>query len=284
MTFGYLIIVSNSNTANYHRLAHALALSIKKTQPVGYDNVAIVTDSDQWLPVLNHIWAFDKVIFWNKEQHWDGRSHMRDLTPWDNTVCLDADMLFLSDYSHWIDKLQSSTPLYVTNKVVTFKGEPVTSDYYRRLQTLNNLPNFYSAFTWFKKDDPLSEEFFELVKYITKYPTQFRNVFIERDNGAVLGTDEIFALAAEILGITDQISYDLPFPRFVHMKSRIQNCHSLQDNWNDRLSWYFNRNAELKIGNYEQTDIVHYVHKGLITIDEINTYDRITRQRIKDEF
>jgi hypothetical protein len=284
MTFGYLIIVSNSSTANYHRLAHALALSIKKTQPARYDNVAIVTDSDQWIPVLNHIWAFDKVIFWNKEQHWDGRSHMRDLTPWDNTVCLDADMLFLSDYSHWIDKLQASTPLYVTNKVVTFKGEPVTSDYYRRLQTLNNLPNFYSAFTWFKKDDPLSEEFFELVKYITKYPTQFRNVFIERDNGAVLGTDEIFALAAEILGITDQISYDLPFPRFVHMKSRIQNCPSLQDTWNNQLSWYFNRSAELKIANYEQTDIVHYVHKGLITIDEINTYDRITRQGIKDEF
>ncbi len=284
MSFGYLIVVSESEKCNYHRLAHALALSIKKTQPIGYDNVAIVTDSEKWFPILHHIWAFDKVIFWNKESHWDGRSHMRDLTPWDHTVCLDSDMLFLSDYSHWIDKLTSSTPLYITTKALTFRGDPVTGNFYRKMQSLNNLPNFYSAFTWFKKDDRMVEEFFDLVKYITKYPKEFRNIFIEKDVGTNLGTDEIFALASEILGITDQISFDLPFPRFVHMKSQVQGCSTIKDDWSDTISWYFSRNAELKIGSYEQTDIVHYVQKNLITIDEIGTYDRITRKRIKDEF
>jgi len=41
-SFGYLIIVAKHQSHNYHRMAHALALSIKKTQPTGYDNVAIV--------------------------------------------------------------------------------------------------------------------------------------------------------------------------------------------------------------------------------------------------
>ncbi len=70
-TFGYLIIVSKHETHNYHRLAHALALSIKKTQPVGYDNVAIVTDDENWMPILRNIWVFDKIQFWKQETHWD---------------------------------------------------------------------------------------------------------------------------------------------------------------------------------------------------------------------
>lgn len=281
MSFGYLIIVSDSSTANYHRLAHALALSIKTTQPLGYDNVAIVTDSEEWLPILSHIWAFDKVIFWNKETYWDGRSHMDELSPWDSTVCLDADMLFLSDYSHWIQKLEEFTPLYIPSTVTTFRGDVVTSDYYRRLQTLNNIPTLYSAFTYFKKADPMTAEFFNLVRYITKYPDEFRNLLLDVDNGVVLGTDEIFGLASKVLGLTDNISFSLPFPRIVHMKSQIQDCMNLNDDWVNDLKFSFDRSATLKIGNYEQTDIVHYVNKKLITIDEINTYNRITRKRIK---
>jgi hypothetical protein len=281
-TFGYLIVVSESNTANYHQLAHALALSIKKTQPLGYDNIAIATDNKNWIPILKNIWAFDKVIFWDKETHWDGRSFMDEITPWDQTVCLDADMLFFSDYSHWIDKIREISSLYIPNKVLTFKGEFATGDHYRKLQKINDIPILYSAFTYFDKDIEISKEFFKLVKIITKYPVEFRNVLLDNDNGAILGTDEIFGLAAKLLGIADKISIDLPFPRIVHMKSRIQNCINLSDVWTKELKFSFDRNAELKIGNYEQTDIVHYVQKELITIDEINTYKRIIRKRIKD--
>lgn len=281
-TFGYLIIVSESKVANYHQLAHALALSIKKTQPLGYDNVAIATDNKHWMPILKNIWAFDKVIFWDKETHWDGRSFMDEITPWDQTVCLDADMLFFSDYSHWIDKIRELSTLYIPNKVFTFRGELVTSDFYRKLQTLNDIPTLYSAFTYFDKTDQLSIEFFKLVKIITKYPVEFRNMILDNDTGSVFGTDEIFGLASKILGISDKISINLPFPRIVHMKSQIQNCINLSNIWTKELKFSFDRNAELKIGNYEQTDIVHYVQKELITIDEINTYKRIIRKRIKD--
>jgi len=282
MKFGYLIVVSESAFTNYHRMAHLLALSIKKTQKIGYDNVAIATDSEAWLPILHHIWAFDRVIFWNKEKHWDGRSYMRDITPWDITVCLDADMIFLNDYSHWIEKLISSTCLYVAKNALTFRGDNVTNDYYRKFQTLNKLPNFYSAYTFFKKDDLLVEDFFEMVKLITKYPEEFRNSFVEKDNGCKLGTDEIFGLAADMLGIVDQISFDLPFPRFIHMKSNVQDCLGLPEKWQEVLPFYFDRNADLRIGNYEQTDIVHYVQKSLVGIDEINTYNRLIKKRIKD--
>ncbi len=281
-TFGYLIIVSENKNANYHQLAHALALSIKKTQPLGYDNVAIATDSKDWMPVLHSIWAFDKVIFWNKETHWDGRSFMDEITPWDQTVCLDADMLFLNDYSHWVDKLRDIAPLHIATKALTFRGNLVTSNFYRKIQELNNVPSVYSAYTYFDKHNEDVKKFFKLVKFITKYPVEFRNVILDIDNGAVLGTDEIFGLAIKLLGLTELATVNLPFPRIVHMKSEIQDCYSLSDKWTNELSFCFDRDASLKIGNYEQTDIVHYVQKSLIGIDEINTYKRIIRKRIKD--
>ena len=42
MTFGYLIIVNDTDTSNYARLAYTLALSIKNTQKEGFDKVALV--------------------------------------------------------------------------------------------------------------------------------------------------------------------------------------------------------------------------------------------------
>ena len=44
MNFGYLLIVSHSDTVDYLQLAYGLALSIKNTQKPGYDKVALVID------------------------------------------------------------------------------------------------------------------------------------------------------------------------------------------------------------------------------------------------
>ena len=103
MNFGYLIVVSTNAEIDYLKLAYALALSIKNTQQPGYDQVALVIDDLESVNSLKSPWVFDHVIHWDKETHWDGRSWMDQLSPFDSTVCLDADMLFLRDHSHWID-------------------------------------------------------------------------------------------------------------------------------------------------------------------------------------
>jgi hypothetical protein len=150
MNFGYLIIISKNDEVDYLRLAYALALSIKNTQREGYDKVALITDDVQSVKKLKSPWVFDRVIKWDKEKHWDGRSWMDELSPWDHTVCLDADMLFLRDYSHWIDYFIENCELYVAGKSYTYRGEVVTNDYYRKAFTNNDLPNLYSFYTFFK--------------------------------------------------------------------------------------------------------------------------------------
>lgn len=263
MNFGYLIVVSSDDEADYLKMAYCLAMSIKITQKEGYDKVALVIDDVTKLNDIESTWVFDKVIEWNKETHWNGRSWMDVLSPWDSTVCLDADMLFFRDYSHWIEYFIESCDLYVANKSYTYRGEIITSDFYRKAFTHNELPNLYSFYTFFKKDKTICDEFFSLGRHIIKNPSEFSNYFLSKYRPPIVGTDEAFALSAKLLGISDIISYPLEFPKVVHFKPAIQNINSNTSNL--MLGFYFDDDCQLKLGNYQQHDIVHYVDKWRMT-------------------
>jgi hypothetical protein len=275
MNFGYLIIVSTSKTADYLKLAYALALSIKNTQKPGYDKVALVIDNKKAVDDLTSSWVFDEVIEWNQETFWDGRSWMDKLSPWENTVCLDADMIFLRDYSHWIDYFISNCELYVANKSFTYRGEVVTNNFYRKAFVKNDLPNLYSFFTFFKKDSELATEFFTLGRYILKNPVEFSNTFLSNYKPKIVGTDEAFALSAKILDIDNIIAYPLDFPKVVHLKGQIQNWPWPADIVTNHVGFYLNKKGNLKIGNFQQYDIVHYVEKDLIIDEALNILEEI---------
>lgn len=266
MNFGYLIFVAAHPTIDYLKLAYALALSIKLTQRPGYDRVCLVTNDVDAVSKLKSPWVFDFVETHNVDTGWDCRSEMDLKSPFDETVCLDADMLFLRDYSHWIDYFIKNSDLYVANKAFTYRGEIVSSDAYRKAFTKNNLPNLYSFFTFFKKD--ARPEFFELAREIMKNPTEFKNLYLSDHKPKVIGTDESFGLSAKLLDIADEISYDLEFPKVVHLKPLVQNWPWDADKVTDHVGFYFNSNGELKIGNYQQHSIIHYVEKEILT-DEI---------------
>ncbi len=276
MIFGYLIFVSKNEKIDYLKLAYALALSIKTTQKEGYDKVALVTDDLESVDSLKSSWIFDKVIFWDKESGWDGRSWMDKLSPWSNTVCLDVDMLFFRDYSHWINYfIKNKVELYLPSKAYTYRNEIITDDYYRKTFKANDLPNLYSFYTFFKKDSPLTEKFFSLGRYIIKHPEEFKNLFLVKHKPKIIGTDEALSLASKILNIQDQISYDLDFPKVVHFKPMVQNWPWPADKVSDHVGFYFDRKGQLKIGNYQQTDIVHYNEKSLVTDEIISILENI---------
>ena len=275
MTFGYLIIVSDKGDTDYAKLAYALALSIKNTQREGYDKVALVINDKERIKSFTSTWVFDEIIEWDGAEHWDGRSYMDVLTPWDATVCLDADMIFLRDYSHWAEYFIKNSELYVANRAYTYRGEVVTEDYYRKCFTANELPNLYSFYTFFVKDSKLVMDFFKLNRDIIKNPELYANNFLAKYKPKIVGTDEAFALAAKILDVTDEIAYPLEFPRAVHMKGMIQNWPYAAEDCYDHIGFYFNKKGKLKLGNYEQNDIVHYVNKEKVTLETVNILEEI---------
>ena len=276
MKFGYLLVVAKHDTIDYLKLAYALALSIKNTQKPGYDQVALVIDDKTPVEKFHSAWVFDHIIEWNQETYWDGRSWMDQLSPFDATVCLDVDMLFTRDYSHWVDYFLENCELYVANKSYTYRGEVVHDQHYRKAFVRNQLPNLYSLYTFFKKDSAMAKEFFELGRYIIKNPVEFSNLFLSEFKPRVVGTDEAFALSAKILDISDQIAYPLDFPKVVHMKPMIQNWPWPAEEWSDHIGFYVNKKGQVKLGNYQQHNIVHYVEKDKINNEIIHILEEIS--------
>jgi len=275
MNFGYLLICKQNADVDYIKLAYALALSIKNTQKQGYDKIALVLEDRSLVETLNSSWVFDEIIEHPLPEGWDGRSYMDKFTPWDNTICLDSDMLFVRDYSQWVDYFIDNCELYVPNKAYTYRGEEITQDYYRKAFTANELPNLYSFYTFFKKDSGIAADFFELQRKIIENKNEFSNLFLTNRKPKVVGTDEAFALACKILDLEDKISYDLDFPRIVHLKPMVQNWPWPANKVSDHIGFYLNKKAELKIGNFQQYDVVHYVEKELITVELISMLEHI---------
>jgi hypothetical protein len=275
MTFGYLLIISEHASRDYLKMAYALALSIKNTQKEGFDKVALVTDNVKKVKKLKSPWVFDEVIHWDKETYWDGRSWMDKLSPWDHTICLDVDMLFLRDYSHWAEYFIKNNDLYIANKSYTISDKVVSKDFYRQAFTKNKLPNLYSFYTFFKKDSELVDEFFTLGRYIIKNHLEFKNTFLSEYIPNEVGTDEAFALSAKILDIQDQIAYPLEFPKVVHMKAMVQDWPWPANKVTDHAGFYLNNKAQLKIGNQQQHSIIHYVEKDIITDELISTLEKV---------
>jgi len=63
------------------------------------------------------------------------------------------------------------------------------------------------------------------------------------------------------------------------MKGMIQNWPWPADEWSDHVGFYFNGKNELKISNFKQYDIVHYVKKDLITDEIVNLQEELLWQK-----
>ena len=107
---GFFTIAQNSGETDYVRMAYALALSLRCSQKT-VKNLSIGitpgTKIDQ-----KYAWAFDNIIeipwndhaadsSWKLENEWK-TYHM---SPYDETVKLDCDMLFFNDIAAWWDAM-----------------------------------------------------------------------------------------------------------------------------------------------------------------------------------
>ena len=259
MSKGYLVMAQNG----YVRHADLLARTIKNTQST-VNNISIITDGE----VVNSQ-LFDHIIpipedDLAKNGNWKihNRAYFYDLSPYDETVILDADMFFLTDVSHWWD-LFSKYELLVTDTVRNFRNEIAPNDnIYRKTFTGNNLPNVYSAFVYFKKTDKV-KEYFDLVKTIITNWNTFSKVYTPEFPQSRPSMDVAMSVALNILDLKDSSTSVLDYPTFTHMKPGCQGWKSVPDQWSDVLA-ISTGDDYLRIGPHIQTGIFHYVEKDFI--------------------
>lgn len=283
MSRGYICIAQNTDTVNYLEQAYALALNLKLTQrTVNKLTVCVDTNTRDQL-TSKHMDVFDTVVDipWQdetvNETSWKIHNKWKYywMTPYDETVILDTDMIFPNDVSHWWNSL-CEQEVWATTQVKTFRGETVTSDYYRKTFTANNLPNIYTAFFYFKKT-ALSAELFSMVEIIFQHWQRFFYKYLPGGKPDRLSGDVAYALAMKLLGIEHlctKINVD-SMPTFVHMKSRAQNIQHMNEDWSKSLPTYYKSHEDFKIGSYQQILPFHYVDKSWMTPEKIKMMEEL---------
>ena len=275
MTRGYFTIVQNNADVDYLEQAYVLAQSLKCTQ-TEVSNLSIMVDAETKKQISSkHKRMFDQIVdipwqdeakdlLWKINNKWK----VYYATPYEETVLLDSDMVFPTDVSHWWPIL-AQKEFWATTQVKTFRGDEVTSDFYRKTFTSNDLPNLYSAFMYFKKSDIVSE-IFELSKHIFHNWQRFYHLYLTTDRPKHVSGDVVFALAIKILGYEHLTTREniSELPTFVHMKGQIQGIHKLSESWSKNISSHWSEPNNLTVGNFKQQYPFHYVDKQwLSTVD-----------------
>lgn len=281
MTRGYLVLAQNSKNEDYIRMAYALALSIKNSQSE-VNNICLSTDMDVTKLDKKVRKVFDDIvpIPWGDsaaDSKWkiDNKWKYYHMTPYDETVILDADMIFPTDISHWWDIL-SRQDIWITDSPMTFKGEKITSTKYRETFVSNQLPNVYTAFAYFKKTK-LTAELFSLLDIIFNNWERFFYDYLDETRPKFLSGDVAYALAIKILGIENECFGNMQsMPSFVHMKGHLQNIDEkfISEDWTKHIPTYFRDDGKFKVGNYEQVLPFHYHVKEWLTDDIISTLEK----------
>lgn len=279
---GFFTFAQNNGETDYVRLAYALAMSLHASQKtVPYLTIGITpgtTVRDEWK------WAFDNIIeipwgdhakdsSWKLENEWKAL-HM---SPYEETIKLDCDMLFFNDIDSWWDQM-SAKDFVICNRVLNYRADGVSTDYYRKTFTENNLPDVYTAFMYFKKT-PEVFDIFAMARYMFfNWERFFEEHLLPEHRPRIVSTDVVFSLLLKILDL-DQTWYTVrSLPTFTHMKSEIQGWGpGISEDWTGHMSVFFNPNLECKIGNYLQLFPLHYHVKGFITDEILGYYEQRTR-------
>jgi hypothetical protein len=273
MSRGYLLFAVNSDSTDYVKLAYACALSIKLTQPEGYNNVSIVAKNINDISIKHNI--FDHMIEYQGPEGMDVRSRGYDFTPYDETVLLDSDLLFLNKVDHYWEAVKDMEMLIATCPR-NYRHQRFKYGYYRKVFSNHQLDDVYSAWTYFKKTSNV-KEFFDTVKLLTDNAGFTVKNLLPKAIMTTVPTDEAFALALKITDI-DAIRPEWPFPSITHMKGHVQGWHTPIENWTDKIRMTIDSGAKVKIGVWQQKDILHYVTKSLITDAVIKTLETAYEQ------
>lgn len=274
MSKGYLVFAQNSKD-DYVTQACLLAMSLKLTNKI--NNISIVTNdkiSDRYAKLFDEIipipWSdLAEGKDWKIHNRWKAYK----VSPYNETICLDSDMIFLDDVSHWWDYLKNYRLFFTTN-VKDYKGNTITSDYYRKVFTENNLPNLYSAFYYFQKDQSVSGDFFILLREIMENWESFDEYFTSTKPKQV-SVDVASALAVKILDYSSQVqNKKWTFPSFTHMKEKCFDWETTDTPWMTSVPPYMTDDLELYVGPYRQKGIFHYVDSNFVTTKLLKQYHK----------
>ena len=272
MSKGFLIYAQNTKKVNYVQQAYALALSIKNSQRE-INNVSLVTNdkvTKKYQKVFDNIIEIPWITTTEETRYRaENRWKLYHITPYDETIVLDSDMLILEDISEWWNYC-SNYELKFCSKIKNYKLDTVLDQHniYRKTFVANNLSSPYYALHYFKKCT-VTHDFYKILEFVCNNWQWCYDRFAIKEYQDCLSMDLATAIAIEITGLNEQVIDKCSPLEFIHLKPAIQGWPIVFESWQDAVPCVFNSKGELVIGNIKQSKIAHYIENSFLSANVI---------------
>lgn len=267
MSKGHVFLAQNSDV-NYIRQAYALALSIKIHNKT-HNKTCLITN-DLVPEEYKHVFDYIVPIPWedaanNAQWKIENRWKIIYATPFEENIVYDVDMLLLQTNDHWWKYLEGKN-LVFTTQVTDYRSNIISSDFYRKTFTLNNLQNLYTGVFYFKK----VKETYDFFKWLELVVNNWRPIYKKHLNKAPQQFCSLDVSSALAVKFMDYHVVEHPILTFTHMKPKLQGWKTESERWTNVLNVTLDSDLKLIVGNFLQNNIFHYVEDEFLTNDVIN--------------
>lgn len=231
---------------DYVEMARRLFASLKRWHPKA--RTCLITDKSITHTEFDHV----RLIEPNSNPYANDAECFR-VTPFRETIKLEADMLIVSEIDHWWTMLRHRD-LVISTGCRDWRGNQSQDRSYRRCFDANNLPDVYNAVTYWRRSE-LARDFFNLIKSIFQNWDSVKTLLRYPEETA--STDLVYAIAAQTLGpelVTMPFS---SYPRITHMRGHIAGTDSA---WWQQLLWEWH-DGRLRLDTVPQWGVFHYQDK-----------------------
>lgn len=274
MTHGVLTLAQNS-TVDYVRLAYLQCLSLRLTNPgLPY---SIITDAVTYKDIPQSVHdAVDHLVVLPTDlaydQTWKQRNECQlfQVTPFRETIKVEADLLFTGSISHWWHGLRTRD-VVISSGCVDYRGNTATDRRNRRAFDANGLPDVYTGLMYWRRSRT-AQILFQNARDIYMDWDRVRSGLLSVPDADLGSTDLVFALAARLTG-EHLVTLPMDHFRMVHLKNNI-------NGWVPNIPWYHQTTVdiappEVRIAGFQQTHPVHYQDKDWATDQLIEDYQRV---------
>lgn len=270
MNKGHLFFAQNTEKIDYVTQAYVAALTIKIFNR--NNHTCLITNDP--VPV-NYLKAFDHIVpipwgddasksDWKIENRWK----LIYSSPFDYTLVYDTDILLLSSNDYWWDYLTPHS-LSFTTSVYDYRYNLINDTINRKSFIHNYLPNVYFGTHYFKKDKK-SYEFYKWLEIITKNYSKFYQEHTPYYTQKFASMDVSSAVICKLLDINIKNS---PL-QFIHMKTELQSWETMPNHWYEACILEFTDDLELRVSNFLQNGVFHYVDETFLTSNIINKVEK----------
>jgi len=263
---GFVIVAQNNSDTDYLLCAEVLARSIKRVMPD--ESVTLLTDvksmelstarADKHGTPYDVTYAVPFKEYTNDIFRIATDYQVYEFSPYEQTIKLEADMFIPCDISWWFDVLKQRD-LAIATTIRDHANKISENRFYRKFIDANSLPDTYNAITYFKKSDT-AKHFYNVVVNVFLNWNKYKEIYTLTDNAT---TDEVYAIAASIIGVENAIMPTFTEMSMIHMKNFILGTE-LED-WTNQLTYEVTAD-NFKIDTIPQLYPVHYQVKSLARV------------------